>query len=65
MNFKNCLVAVILLSALPGLAWSHPGHGLDGLWIHDFLHAATAGLVIALVVMLSIRFIRRKRSRRS
>ena len=58
----TCLAAVFLLSATPVLAWSHPGHGLDGLWLHDVLHGVTAAFAIALVVMLTVQYVRRRKS---
>ncbi len=57
-----CLAAIFFLSAIPVLAWSHPGHGLDGLWLHDALHAATAAFAIALVVLLAVQYVRHRKS---
>lgn len=54
------VVAVIV----PGPAWSHPGHGLDGLWVHDVLHGATVVLAIALVTLLTVGFIRQRRQKK-
>jgi membrane protein DedA with SNARE-associated domain len=66
MNFRKYLSASLFLTALPALAWSHPGHGLDGLWAHDLLHGATAVVAIVLIVTLTVRFVRiRKHRKRS
>lgn len=60
----NLLAVSIVIFSLPALAWSHPGHGLDGLWAHDMLHTATAVLAIALVVTVAVRFRRNKRQKK-
>lgn len=66
MNKKTTLARPcmgVALVSLPGLAWSHPGHGLDGLWAHDVLHGATAVLAVALVTLLAVGFIRHRRQK--
>lgn len=55
--------ATILMLALPALAWAHPGHGLDDLWVHDMLHGATALAAIALAVLLAVRFVRNRKKK--
>lgn len=54
--------AGVALAALPGVVWSHPGHGLDGVWVHDVLHGLTVVCAIALVSLLTVGFMRRRRS---
>lgn len=67
MNIKTATVSwfvSVIAVVAPGLVWSHPGHGLDGLWVHDMLHGATAVLAIALVTLLTVGFIRHRRQKK-
>ncbi len=61
---RTTLAVTFALSTLPAMAWSHPGHGLDGLWGHDMLHGATAVFAIALVALLTVRFVRQRKARK-
>lgn len=58
------MTAGLVATALPGLAWSHPGHGLDGLWVHDMLHGATVVFAVVLVTLLTVGFIRHRRQKK-
>lgn len=60
----NPVAVSIVISTMPALAWSHPGHGLDGLWAHDMVHTATAVLAIALVVTVAVRLGRNRRQKK-
>jgi hypothetical protein len=65
-NLKNAGAASLLLWTLPGLAAAHPGHGLDGLWVHGLIHGVTVVLAISLVALLipaSLRAIRHRRQK--
>ncbi|MBC54773.1 MAG: hypothetical protein CMQ34_13155 [Gammaproteobacteria bacterium] len=58
------VLAGVAATALPGTAWTHPGHGLDGLWVHDVLHGVTAMLAITLVTLLTVGVVRHRRHRK-
>lgn len=61
---RATLMASVAVTALPGLAWSHPGHGLDGLWVHDMLHGATVVFAVVLATLLTVGFIRHRRQKK-
>lgn len=61
---RTPLAVTVALMTMPALAWSHPGHGLDGLWGHDMLHGATVVSVVALVSLLTVRFVRHHRHKK-
>lgn len=59
-KIRTAVATTVALTIVPVLAWSHPGHGLDGLWVHDMLHGASAVFAIALVTLLIMRFARHR-----
>lgn len=66
MTAKLSLVAAWALMLVPSIALTHPGHGLDGLIVHDVLHVLTALSVTALLLMVCLRgyhrFLKRNRN---
>lgn len=55
MTAKLSLLTGLALMLLPTLGLTHPGHGLDGLIVHDVLHVLTALSVTALLLTLCLR----------
>lgn len=61
---RAACLASVAAAVSPGMAWTHPGHGLDGLWVHDVLHGVTAVLAITLVTLLTVGVVRHRRHKK-